>query len=154
MLSGHCHNYERLVDRQGFPYFINGLGGAGVTTFLNTPAPGSRYRYLNLPGAQLIEANYTDITFKFFSAMNNASLVDCYHITRGNGTLTYAECAPIANQTSLLQSCGLIGSECSSASRCCSGHACRSSGLCELLNPQKPGVGPHHHQFGHGPPPA
>src|SRR6267143_5700251 len=31
VLSGHAHSYERIV-LGGFPYFVNGLGGAGITS--------------------------------------------------------------------------------------------------------------------------
>lgn len=43
ILSGHEHNYERIIVN-GFPYFVNGVGGNGLYAF-NPPIPGSEYRW-------------------------------------------------------------------------------------------------------------
>ncbi len=42
VLAGHDHAYERII-RDGFPYFVNGLGGASIYP-LQAPVPGSRAR--------------------------------------------------------------------------------------------------------------
>ena len=64
-LSGHDHTYERIV-LNGFPYFVNGLGGAEIYSF-NTPVTGSMLRYNGDHGAMLIEATDTQITFRFYN---------------------------------------------------------------------------------------
>lgn len=95
VLSGHAHNYERVLDEQGFPYFVNGAGGAGVTKFFDKPIEGSMVRYLKNPGAQLVEANSSSIVFKFFAAFKDQSiLIDCYSITISptNGTKINNDC--------------------------------------------------------------
>lgn len=33
VLSGHDHLYERILKNGGFPYFVNGLGGASIYGF-------------------------------------------------------------------------------------------------------------------------
>lgn len=33
VLSGHDHLYERILKTGGFPYFVNGLGGASIYGF-------------------------------------------------------------------------------------------------------------------------
>ncbi len=55
VLSGHDHTYERVV-LDGFPYFVNGLGGSSRTWFV-VPIPGSQVRYNADSGAMLIEAS-------------------------------------------------------------------------------------------------
>ncbi len=64
-LSGHDHTYERIV-LNGFPYFVNGLGGAGTYSF-NTPVAGSLFRYNSDHGAMLVEATDTQIDFRFYN---------------------------------------------------------------------------------------
>jgi tartrate-resistant acid phosphatase type 5 len=43
VLSGHEHNYERLLV-DGIPYFVDGLGGGGIYDF-GIPLPESQFRY-------------------------------------------------------------------------------------------------------------
>ncbi|MEJ7617782.1 MAG: metallophosphoesterase [Pyrinomonadaceae bacterium] len=65
VLSGHDHTYERL-DKGGFPYFVNGLGGRSRYAF-GSPLPESVVRYNSAHGAQHIEATNTYITFTFYN---------------------------------------------------------------------------------------
>ena len=65
VLTGHDHTYERVM-LDDFPYFVNGMGGAGIRTF-GAPVPGSTVRYNGDYGAQLIEASETEIRFQFIN---------------------------------------------------------------------------------------
>lgn len=77
VLSGHDHTYERIV-LNGFPYFIDGLGGASMYTF-STPVPGSQVRYSSDFGAMLIEAGESYMTFQFIT--RTGLLIDTYTIS-------------------------------------------------------------------------
>lgn len=79
MLSGHDHTYERL-EIDGFPYFVNGLGGASRYWFL-LPAAGSQIRYNKDYGAMLIEATLQRITFRFIT--RDGQEIDRHVIERG-----------------------------------------------------------------------
>ena len=74
VLSGHDHIYERIV-LNGFPYFVNGLGGASIYTF-NTPVPGSQVRYNGNYGVMLVEASESYITFQFIT--RTGLVIDTY----------------------------------------------------------------------------
>jgi glucose/arabinose dehydrogenase len=77
VLSGHDHDYERLLFND-FPYIVNGLGGyPGIYSF-NTPIPGSQIRYNSDYGAMLVEATTDYINFKFIN--RNGSVVDYYSL--------------------------------------------------------------------------
>lgn len=79
VLAGHDHTYERIL-KNGFPYFVNGLGGRSIYSFSSTPEPGSVVRYNSDYGAMLIEANDDSINFKFFSIAGGGTLIDNYTI--------------------------------------------------------------------------
>jgi tartrate-resistant acid phosphatase type 5 len=77
-LFGHDHFYERLsID--GFPYFINGLGGGGIYDF-GQIAEGSQVRYNADYGAMLVVADPRQVTFQFINRSNEE--VDSYQIVR------------------------------------------------------------------------
>jgi hypothetical protein len=76
VLAGHDHTYERLV-RGGFPYFVNGLGGASIYGF-NTPVAGSLRRYNSDYGAMLVDASTTDMAFQFIS--RTGAVQDTYRL--------------------------------------------------------------------------
>ena len=78
VLAGHDHVYERLLI-DGFPYFINGLGGTSRYLFLFN-VPGSQVRYRADHGALLIEANRERITFKFTNI--DGELIDSYSLNK------------------------------------------------------------------------
>ncbi|MBX3054750.1 MAG: DNRLRE domain-containing protein [Caldilineaceae bacterium] len=65
VLTGHDHTYERVM-LDGFPYIVNGMGGAGIRTF-GQPVPGSLVRYNGDYGAQLVEATATEIRLQFIN---------------------------------------------------------------------------------------
>lgn len=80
VLSGHSHVYERLIV-DGFPYFVNGLGGGPRYTF-NDPVPGSQVRFRNDYGAMLVEATKDQISFQFITRGNK--IIDTFIIENSN----------------------------------------------------------------------
>jgi hypothetical protein len=76
VLSGHTHNYERIVQSD-FVYIVNGLGGSSRHPFTKR-APGSQVQYRDDYGAMLVEADDRQITFKFYTRENE--LIDEYRI--------------------------------------------------------------------------
>jgi tartrate-resistant acid phosphatase type 5 len=79
VLSGHEHNYERIVQNN-FPYFVNGLGGRSLYTTFGTPVAGSQIRYASNYGAMLCEANEDSIIFKFVT--RTGVTIDSYSMYR------------------------------------------------------------------------
>ena len=77
VLSGHDHTYERIM-RNGFPYFVNGLGGSPNRYHFILPINGSQVRYRDLHGAMLIEATPDTITFQFINV--EGQVIDSYMI--------------------------------------------------------------------------
>jgi hypothetical protein len=84
VFSGHEHSYERLII-DGFPYFINGLGGASSYTFKDA-LPGSVVRYNAAPGAIRVDATAENLTIEFFSTADPTTPVDTYAIDATTGT--------------------------------------------------------------------
>jgi hypothetical protein len=82
VLSGHAHQYERIV-LNGLPYFVNGTGGAALTSF-GTPVTGSQLRYNSNYGAMLVEASSSSITFQFINRVG--ALIDTYSINSNGGS--------------------------------------------------------------------
>jgi tartrate-resistant acid phosphatase type 5 len=76
VLAGHDHAYERIL-RDGFPYFVNGLGGKSRYSSKEIVA-GSQVRYRDDYGAMLVEASRYQITFKFIT--RSGFLVDEYTV--------------------------------------------------------------------------
>lgn len=72
VLSGHDHIYERIM-RDGFPYVVNGLGGAARYAF-DPPVACSQVRYNADFGAMTIEAREDLMTLRFLTV--NGSVVD------------------------------------------------------------------------------
>ncbi len=66
VLSGHDHLYERIV-RDGFPYIINGLGGAARYAF-DPPIACSQVRYNADFGALTIDSTDERMTLRFMTA--------------------------------------------------------------------------------------
>lgn len=63
VIAGHDHTYERLtVD--GFPYLVNGLGGAFFYQF-GEPIAGSEVRFTGALGAQRVEETAEGLRFEF-----------------------------------------------------------------------------------------
>jgi len=63
VLSGHDHNYERLVV-DGFPYFVNGAGGRNIRE-CGLPIPGSQICYDVNFGAMTISVDACRMTLTF-----------------------------------------------------------------------------------------
>jgi hypothetical protein len=81
VLSGHDHDYERVV-RDGLPYFVNGAGGKSLYPFWIFHVSGSQVRYNDDYGAMLIEASLSSIDYKFIS--RNGSVIDTYRVATAN----------------------------------------------------------------------
>jgi hypothetical protein len=85
ILSGHDHDYERLLkddnhDGKIVPYFVDGAGGAGLYSFSNNVDPDSAFRYNADHGALLMTATDTELHFEFWSTVNGGTLIDSYSI--------------------------------------------------------------------------
>src|SRR5438093_10053326 len=77
VLSGHDHDYERVLIN-GFPYFVNGLGGESIYSF-GPAISGSVKRYNSDYGAMLLQVNgTTSIQFQFYN--RSGTLIDSYTI--------------------------------------------------------------------------
>ncbi len=74
VVSGDSHNYERIMD-DGFPYFVNGAGGASLAGF-GTPVAGSVVRYNAGHGAMLVLADERQMAFEFHSVAGGGTLMD------------------------------------------------------------------------------
>ena len=90
VLTGHDHDYERIVKRD-FPYFVNGLGGRNRKGF-RPCIPGSRVRYNRDYGAMRVTATVENIKFEFISRGNR--VIDTYTITEGGATEESSFLAP------------------------------------------------------------
>lgn len=80
VLAGHDHTYERIL-LDGFPYFVNGLGGGSIYAF-STIVSGSRFRYNRDHGAMLVEADQSSITFSFYR--RTGEQIDTFTINHNN----------------------------------------------------------------------
>lgn len=78
VMAGHDHLYERIL-RNGFPYFVNGLGGKNEYGF-GTPISGSVVRYNADLGAMLVTAQPGSITYQFIT--RTGTVVDNYTVTK------------------------------------------------------------------------
>jgi hypothetical protein len=76
VISGNDHTYERLIV-DGFPFFVNGLGGGNIYEFDEDDiAPGSMIRFNQDHGAMLIEATENSLHFQFITRLDR--VVDEY----------------------------------------------------------------------------
>lgn len=80
VISGHDHTYERLMV-DGIPYFVNGLGSTSFYNF-GTILPESVVRFTGTPGAMLMDASATTITFRFYTRASE--LIDEYTVTKSD----------------------------------------------------------------------
>jgi hypothetical protein len=71
VLTGHAHTYERIV-LQGFPYFINGMGGdyPDPNAFGN-PVQGSAVRFSSDNGAMRLDAAADSLVLSFITRAGN-----------------------------------------------------------------------------------
>ncbi len=77
VIGGHDHDYERLMI-DGFPYFVNGLGGGAIYDF-GVILDGSQTRFNSDYGAMLVTADETQINFQFITRAGE--MMDTYTIT-------------------------------------------------------------------------
>ena len=77
VISGHAHEYERIVH-DGMAYLVNGLGGAARRGFA-TPVAGSVARYSGNWGAQKVTVTDTTLVFEFYDV--SGALVDRYALS-------------------------------------------------------------------------
>ena len=79
VIGGHDHIYERIV-KDGFPYFVNGLGGRVIYPMGSLPLPWTAKRYNAAHGAMVVEAGSRALEFRFYSIVggNDGTLVDTY----------------------------------------------------------------------------
>ena len=63
----------------GFPYIVDGTGGAGLGPFSTAPIPGTVAADNSDYGALLVDANSSQLTFKFISTAG--SVIDSYTMT-------------------------------------------------------------------------
>jgi hypothetical protein len=78
VITGHDHTYERVIVN-GFPYFVNGLGGRSIYELKKT-VPDSKIRFVKDYGAMDVVADGAKMTFRFVTRKD--SLVDTYTLTR------------------------------------------------------------------------
>jgi tartrate-resistant acid phosphatase type 5 len=78
VLSGHEHNYERLIV-DGIPYFVNGLGGDAIYPFVNS-LPESQFRYYANYGAMRVDASQAEVSFRFYD--RTGTLIDSVQMTK------------------------------------------------------------------------
>jgi tartrate-resistant acid phosphatase type 5 len=65
VINGHDHTYERL-QVGNIPYFVNGIGGAGLYGF-GTPVAESQFRYNDRHGAMLVTATTSEMKLELYS---------------------------------------------------------------------------------------
>ncbi|HEV3256817.1 MAG TPA: fibronectin type III domain-containing protein, partial [Gemmataceae bacterium] len=74
VISGHDHDYERLIEN-GLPYFVDAAGGAGLESTPSTFIAGSQ-AHANVFGALKVDASPSQITFSF--ANTAGTVLDSY----------------------------------------------------------------------------
>lgn len=83
VLSGHAHQYERLLVNN-FPYIVNGLGGQSARAFKDEIARHSVFRFTGNFGAQRVTVYEQEILFEFFSIADGGTLIDAYTLKKFN----------------------------------------------------------------------
>jgi hypothetical protein len=78
VLSGHEHNYERLIV-DGIPYFVNGLGGGTIYPIVNS-LPESQFSYYANYGAMRVDASQAEMSFRFYD--RTGTLIDSVQMTK------------------------------------------------------------------------
>jgi beta-mannanase/type IV secretory pathway protease TraF len=79
VITGHSHIYERVL-KDGFPYFVNGLGGHSKYSLLSTPVSGSQFRYNAAFGAMKVELKNDTLNFRFYNS--SYTLIDDYSMIK------------------------------------------------------------------------
>ena len=70
VVTGHDHTYERIV-RDGFPYFVCGLGGMSLYELATAPVSGSVARYNADYGAMIVDADSDALAMRFVTRTGN-----------------------------------------------------------------------------------
>lgn len=78
VLSGHEHNYERIIKNR-LPYFVDGLGGYPARYSFGKPIDGSQVRYNDDYGAMLIKVVNNQMIFQFINSNNK--IIDNYTVS-------------------------------------------------------------------------
>jgi tartrate-resistant acid phosphatase type 5 len=78
VIAGHDHVYERMMI-DGFPYFINGLGGSPNRYIFLLPLPGSEVRFRTAHGAMRLQATSRELLFEFVTV--NGEIIDTYRLS-------------------------------------------------------------------------
>jgi tartrate-resistant acid phosphatase type 5 len=97
VFSGHDHLYERIL-LNGFPYIVNGAGGAGLYDFSDSPLTSSVVRYNQDWGAVKVDVDQNSFQLQFIS--EGGSLIDTFSIIPPKNT-TVSD----ATMQNRLQSC-------------------------------------------------
>lgn len=79
VLSGHAHNYERLVVGT-LPYFVVGTGGHSLVGFIGGPTADSKKRYSADYGVLRATADRQKMLFRFYSS--DGVLQDIYALNK------------------------------------------------------------------------
>lgn len=79
VLSGHSHNYERLIVSD-FPYFVVGTGGHSLAGFIGSPTAASKKRYFADYGALKVTADHRKMLFQYYNV--DRQMVDVYALTK------------------------------------------------------------------------
>ena len=89
VVSGHDHNYERMMF-EGIPYYVNGSGGRNLRSFsnINNLPPGvtSVVRYNEAYGAMLVTVSDQTMVLQFFNT--DQELIDEYSINHDNCSMS------------------------------------------------------------------
>ena len=78
VLSGHGHNYERVLSGS-LNYIVNGIGGASLRGF-GAPVAGSQVRFSSDYGGQIITATPTQLKSTAYDRIGNA--IDTLTLTK------------------------------------------------------------------------
>jgi tartrate-resistant acid phosphatase type 5 len=89
VLSGHDHNYERVMrddndDDVQMPYLVTGLGGHSIRPANRDDPGGSVSKYWASYGALFVTATDTTLSFEFRST--SGAVVDSYSMAKGGTT--------------------------------------------------------------------
>ena len=89
VISGHVHNYERILrddnnDGKTLVYYVDGMGGKYNAGFLpGSPVSGSQFQYNAVPGAlKVTESDTATLQFQFYNS--NYTLIDDYTLDKSN----------------------------------------------------------------------
>ena len=97
VFAGHEHLYERLV-LNGFPYIVDGAGGAGRYDFSDSPLAASVVRYNQDWGAVKVDADQNSFQLQFITV--GGTVIDTFSLTPAKNPI-----GPGATMENRRQSC-------------------------------------------------